>query len=284
MKRLIVNADDFGLTEGVNRAIIECHTGGIVSSATLMANMPAFEDAVRRAKAHPMLGVGLHFNITQGPPLADPARIPGLLDANGNFPGTGTELAKRLLRGRFREDEVIRELRAQIERALDAGLGLTHVDTHKHAHALPSICRAIARTIGDYGIRAMRLPRERGAFGWRGTSWNARKQAAAAAALSWLCIPGARALRECGIQSTDHFFGITQTGFWTREWLLALPDHLPEGVSELMCHPGYDDADLGAIGTRLRISRVNEMNLLTDPAARARLTARDVRLITYAQL
>ncbi len=284
MKRLIVNADDFGLTEGVNRAIIECHTRGIVSSTTLMANMPAFADAVRLAKTHPSLGVGLHFNITQGPPVADPARIPSLLDAEGNFPGTSTELAIRLLTGRFREEEVILELRAQIERALDAGLRLTHVDTHKHAHALPSICRAIARTIGEYGIQAMRLPRERDRFGWIGHSGKARKQALAAKALSYLCIPGARALRESGIRTTEHFFGITQTGFWTRDWLLALPDHLPEGASELMCHPGYDDAALGAIGTRLRTSRVDEMNLLTDPAIGDRLTARHVRLITYAQL
>src|SRR5437868_6370726 len=136
MKYLIVNADDFGLTSGVNRAVVEAHTRGILTSTTLMANMLAFDDAMRLAKANPGLGVGLHFNITQGKPVADASRVRGLLDEGGEFLGTSTALLRRALAGKLHVQEVEIELRAQIEKVLGAGLSLTHVDSHKHAHAL----------------------------------------------------------------------------------------------------------------------------------------------------
>ncbi|HEV2667612.1 MAG TPA: ChbG/HpnK family deacetylase, partial [Blastocatellia bacterium] len=139
-RRLIVNADDFGLTNGVNCAIIEGHTRGLVSSATLMANMPAFDAAVRLAKDHPSLGVGLHFNITQGRPVAGASRVGSLIDDRGEFWGTSTAFLRRMLAGRLKIEEVVIELRAQIEKALNAGLRLTHVDSHKHTHALPQVC------------------------------------------------------------------------------------------------------------------------------------------------
>src|SRR5262249_35921917 len=149
MKRLIVNADDFGLTAGVNRAIIEGHERGLISSATLMVNMPAFEDAARLAREVPSLGVGLHFNITQGRPVAGASRVPSLVDGRGEFWGTSGALLARAATGRLNPGEAALELRAQIERALGAGLRLTHVDSHKHSHALPQICEAILSTIGD---------------------------------------------------------------------------------------------------------------------------------------
>jgi chitin disaccharide deacetylase len=161
VKRLIVNADDFGLTPGVNRAIIEAHTRGIVTSATLMANMPAFAEAVQLAKSHPTLGVGLHFNITQGAPVAPTTQVRSLLGGNGEFLGTSTKLARRALLGQLREEEIGIELRAQLERLRSAGLAVTHVDSHKHAHALPGVLRAIQQIIPAFGICALRLPRER---------------------------------------------------------------------------------------------------------------------------
>lgn len=284
MKYLIVNADDFGLTAGVNRAVIEAHTHGILTSTTVMANMPAFDEAAQLAKAHPSLGVGLHFNITQGRPIAPASEVQSLLDANGEFAGTSTELLKRALTGRLKINEVEIELRAQIELALNSGLKLTHVDSHKHSHALLAVSEAIVRVIGDYGINAVRLPRER----WRVPKFNSSTklvaQSLAAFGLAQLCRIGEPALRKSEVRTPDSFFGVSQTGFWTKQWLLDLIESLPEGISELMCHPGYDDQELGRVKTRLRASRQSEFRLLTDDEVIAAIRQSYVSLINYALL
>jgi len=283
-KRLIVNADDFGMTAGVNRAIIEGHTRGAITSSTLMANMPAFDTAVRLANDHPSLGVGLHFNITQGRPVADSSRVSSLIDGHGEFWGTGTALLGRLLTGRLSAEEVVIELRAQIEKALNAGVRLTHVDSHKHTHALPRICEAIIATIKDYGINAVRLPREEWRFDRDARSLKLIVQSAGAFGLSQLCRVSDSRLKKSGVKTPDFFFGVARTGFWTKDWMIGLIEGLPAGVSELMCHPGYDDDELRGVKTRLRAARANELRLLTDPDVVARLRDDDVKLINFAAL
>jgi hopanoid biosynthesis associated protein HpnK len=284
MKYLIVNADDFGLTAGVNRAVIEGHTRGLITSATIMANMPSFDEAVRLAKENPTLGVGLHFNITQGRPVADAPNLSALVNDQGEFFGSTEVLAKKLLIGKLRIVEVIVELRAQIERVFDAGLRLTHIDSHKHSHALPQICAAIVETIKDYGIEAVRLPRERWFFNGQSRSLKLFSQGLGALVMAQLCRVNAAKLRQADVKTTDAFFGVTQTGFWSRQWLLELIDRLPEGVSELMCHPGYDDDQLKTVETRLRESRAVEFRLLTDPEIIDALRRRGVELINYSRL
>jgi hopanoid biosynthesis associated protein HpnK len=284
MRYLIVNADDFGLTGGINRAVIEAHTHGIVTSTTLMANMPAFDDAVRLAKTHPSLGVGLHFNITQGRPVAEAARVRSLLDERGEFLGSSAALLRRALTGRLRWREVEIEFCAQVEKVLSAELKLTHVDSHKHAHALPQVCGVIAQAVGKYGINAARLPRVRWRFESLGASGKLMRRSFAALGLAQLCRVGTARLRRAGVGTTDAFFGVTQTGLWAKQWLLGLIGSLPDGVSELMSHPGYEDEELGQIDTRLRASRQNELSLLTDPDVVSSLRKHGVGLISYAQL
>jgi chitin disaccharide deacetylase len=283
-KRLIVNADDFGLTAGVNRAIIEGHTRGAVTSATLMANMPAFDAAVRLAKDHPSLGVGLHINITQGRPVAEASRVGSLIDDRGEFWGTSGAILKRMLAGRLKIEEVVIELRAQIEKALNAGLRLTHVDSHKHTHALPQICDAIISTIEDYGISAVRAPRERWRFDRGAESFKVITQSAGAFGISQLCRISDAKLKKSDVKTPDFFFGVARTGFWTKSWLIDLIERLPAGVSELMCHPGYEDAELDRVKTRLRVSRTNELRLLTDPDVVTKLTENGVELINFSSL
>jgi predicted glycoside hydrolase/deacetylase ChbG (UPF0249 family) len=159
-------------------------------------------------------------------------------------------------------------------------LQLTHVDSHKHAHALPQITGVIARVIGDYGIRAVRLPREQ----WRFDASAKWTQSFGALGLAQLCRVSAGRLRRSGVRTVDAFFGVTQTGFWTKSWLLDLIVRLPKGVSELMSHPGYDDAELGQAKTRLRASRANELSLLTDPEIAAAVQEHGVQLISYARI
>jgi len=283
MKYLIVNADDFGLTSGVNRAVIEGHCHGVITSATVMVNMPGFDEAARLAREHPSLGVGLHFNITQGRPLAPAAQVRSLINTRGEFLKPRA-IAWRSLAGELRTEEIIVELRAQIEKALASGLRLTHVDSHKHAHALPQVFEAIVCTIPDYGIGAVRLPRER--LHWNISSFSLKtiKQTFVSLGLAQLGRADSIILRDARLHKADAFFGIAHTGCWTKRWLMGLIERLPDGVSELMCHPGYEDGTFAEAQTRLRASRTIELSLLTDPEVAAWLREQAVTLMSYAEI
>lgn len=284
MKRLIVNADDFGLTSGVNRAVIEGHGHGIITSATVMVNMPGFDEAAQLAREHPSLGVGLHFNLTQGQPLAPASQVRSLTNERGEFLQSSSVMLWRALKNELREDEVAIELRAQIEKALAAGVQLTHVDGHQHAQAWPQVFAALARVLPEYGIHAVRLPRERLRWPGAGAPLKVFKQTAVACVLARLCMINATHLRQAGLRSPEAFFGIAQTGFWTKRRLMDVLEHLPEGVSELMTHPGYADGDLHKAQTRLLTSRETELNLFTDPDIATLLREQRVKLINYSQI
>lgn len=280
MKQLIVNADDFGITAGVNRAIIEGHQHGIITSATLMVNMSGFDEAVQLATENPKLGVGLHFNITQGEPIANREKIQSLLNSKLEFTGTSTTLAQRSLLGRLSSAEIEIELRAQIEKALRAGIKLTHVDSHKHAHALPQIFEVLARTLPEYGIGAVRMMLESPRL--TGASLKRLKQSAVGLGVAKLCRTNLDKCRQSQIATTDYFFGIAQTGFWTKQWLKDVITDLPNGTSELMCHPGY--AANEAVLTRLRESRLEELKLLIDPEIKTLIKSQDISLENFSAL
>jgi chitin disaccharide deacetylase len=148
---VIVNADDFGLTSGVNRSILSCHLSGSVTSTTLMTNMPGCEEAAEIGRAHPSLGIGLHFNLTSGRPISDPKSVPTLTDERGNFLSRG-ELMKRALFGALRPEHVQTELAAQLARMRSVGLRPSHIDSHQHVHAAPSIFRVVSRAAHAEGI------------------------------------------------------------------------------------------------------------------------------------
>jgi chitin disaccharide deacetylase len=152
---VIVNADDFGLTSGVNRSILSCHLSGSVTSTTLMTNMPACEEAGEIGRTHPSLGVGLHFNLTSGRPISDPGKVPSLTDEGGNLVSRG-ELMKRALFGALRPEHVETEFFAQIARMKALGLRPSHIDSHQHVHAAPSIFRVVSRAAEAEGV-PMRL-------------------------------------------------------------------------------------------------------------------------------
>lgn len=151
MKMLIVNADDFGLAPAVNQGILDGHLAGSVTSTTLMVNMPAAAEAAAIAKAHPGLGVGLHFNLTLGRPLADPPSVPSLLGPDGQFHSRNA-LALRLFTGRVRGEHVVRELQAQHQAFLALGIRPTHVDSHQHVHGFPVVFDAVAALCEAEGI------------------------------------------------------------------------------------------------------------------------------------
>src|SRR6266851_3582759 len=153
---LIVNADDFGLTEGTNHAIIDAHCNGIVTSASLLANGYAFDHAVELARQHPALGVGVHLTLTEGPPVA--SAVPELLASDGKLPLSNQPFVRALLAGRLPRDAIRREFAAQIGKVIAAGITPTHIDGHKYIHLLPGVSQIAADVARQFGIGVMRIP------------------------------------------------------------------------------------------------------------------------------
>jgi chitin disaccharide deacetylase len=260
--RLIVNADDFGLTAGVNRAILELNRAGALTSATLMAKAGATGEAIQIARATPTLGVGCHIVLVDGEPLLPPREVPTLVDsASGQFHPTVGKFLPRILTGRISTSEIEAEVAAQIASLQSRGLSLTHVDTHKHLHLFPAVLRPILRAARAAGIRAVRNPFE--------PAWAVRMSPRA----SWLRSAEVFALRcfgpyfqglirEHGFTTTDGTVAIAATGALDQAALVSLVRNMPDGTWELVTHPGYNDADLARVRTRLRASREIELAAL----------------------
>jgi predicted glycoside hydrolase/deacetylase ChbG (UPF0249 family) len=258
--RLIVNADDFGLTCGINRAIAELHAAGAITSATLMANALAFDDAVATARTHPTLGVGCHIVLTDGTPLSEPGTIPTLLgpDRKTFRPGLA-HFVRDLLLGRIAEADIAREAEAQIQRLHQAGIAITHLDTHKHTHIFPRVARPLLAVAERTGIVAIRNPFE---DPWsvalsKSPPLRRRLQIRIVRHLRprFLALPQISSGR---IFTTDGTLGICATGHLNTATLNKILHAMPDGVWEFVCHPGYNDPDLNAITTRLRSTRDEE--------------------------
>ena len=262
--RLILNADDFGLTPGINRAVDELHRAGVLTSTTLMANGPAFDDAVAIAHRLPTLGVGCHIVLTDGMPVSHPHDIPSLLGADGKtFRPSLADFLQALLRGTISEDEIEREALAQVQKLQRAGIDVTHLDTHKHAHLFPVVTRPLLHLAQRCGIGGIRNPFEQPwslALGHGG--WFRRAQVKLLGRLQSQFEIQPQ-LRNAEVLTTDGTIGISATGHLDAptlaQILRALP---PDGTYELCCHPGYNDHALDRITTRLRAHRVRERRAL----------------------
>jgi hopanoid biosynthesis associated protein HpnK len=290
MKSLIVNADDFGLTEGVNRAILDGHRNGIITSTTLMANGMAFDSAVAAALTTPDLGVGVHLNLTQGHPVSPGSHVPSIVTSEGSFYSSPGVLAMQILRRRAKLKDIETELRKQIEKIASTGLRITHLDGHKHIHLLPSIFDVVLKLARDYGIQCVRCPLEPAASALgplrsgRGGLPNMAKQYLLARALSALATWQASKVRKAGLFLPDHFYGLSQTGFLDAALLEQILQALPEGTSEIMCHPGYDDEALLGLRTRLHGERETELEALTSAQNRQLVDELEIELIPYDKL
>jgi chitin disaccharide deacetylase len=282
---LITNADDFGLTRGINRAILELHQGGAVTSATLMANGPAFDDAVVIALANPTLGVGCHIVLTDGTPLSHPQRIPTLLGADGkNFRPSLIDFLSAVLRGKVNPDEIAIEALAQIQRLQRAGIDVTHIDTHKHTHILPSVARPLLYVCERTGVGAIRNPFEEPwslALGHSDPMRRLQVRLVHPLRTRFEALPQIRNRR---IVTTNGTIGISATGRLDRPMLDAILAAMPPGLWELVCHPGYNDRDLDAITTRLRVTREIERNALLGALASDSMHPNRPELIHYGSL
>lgn len=293
MLRLIVNADDLGLTAGVNRAIFEAHARGIVTSATLMANAPAFEDAVAQLRAIPAeatgkLGIGCHLVLADGAPVSPPDAVRSLLDPAQRVPIFRKrlwEFAKAALWGAISAEEVETEATAQIRKIQQAGIEVAHVDCHKHTHMFPVVLKGVLRAARATGITAIRNLFEPG-FARRAQKRRDRVRAAEVAVLKMLFASKFRGqVEKFGLVTTDGSLAVTATGTLDAETLTTIVARLPrDGTYEIVCHPGYNDAELAAAGTRLLRSREIELEMLCSTGVRDALRAAQVELINFRQL
>ena len=264
MKKLIVNADDFGLTPGVNRSVIELRQAGALSSATLMATAEFFDDAVALAKANPVLEVGCHVQLVDGNAALPPAEIPSLCpDGKSLRPSLG-RFAADLYLGRIRASEIEAEAAAQIRRVQAAGLNVSHIDTHKHTHLFPKVLAPLLNAARACGVRAIRNPFEP-AWARQVTPGASAVRKLEVALLNTRLRAFRRLVRQSGLATTDGAIGVLATGTsnvpGAMQSLLAA---IPEGTWELVCHPGYPDRHLERVRTRLRGSRGQEHRALRE--------------------
>ena len=257
MKRLIVNADDFGFTRDVNQGIVQAHREGILTATTLMATGAAFDHAVRLAKETPTLDVGCHL----------------VLVGEAPFPMTVGKLVPAVMLGRIAIYDVFA---LQVRKIMDAGIAPTHLDTHKHTHLLPQVLEAVARVSEEFRIPWVRRPfdfrGQPGGVGWKNSLMSLR-----AAGFE-------KTLSRHGCRSTDWFAGFRMTGEYDAALLASVIRALPEGSTEFMCHPGVLGVELQRAPTRLKRSRQDELAALTSVEARRAVEETGVKLSRYGEL
>lgn len=286
MRRLIINADDFGLTSGVNRAILEAHQNGVVTSATLMANGSACDDAVQLSASAPRLSIGCHVVLVDGEPVLPAAQVSSLLE-NGKpiprFPSGAGKFAQRALLGHLHEDELELEIAAQIRKLQTRGVKVSHLDTHKHTHVFPQVIKPLLRAASRCGVSAVRNPFELISVSnfSRPQLWKRTLQTYA---LRPLAKSFKKAVTDAGMATPDGTLGIIATGALNENILEAIADAVPQGTWEFVCHPGYNDADLQTAHTRLRESRERELAILTSPGTRELLARRGIELVSYRDM
>jgi hopanoid biosynthesis associated protein HpnK len=270
--KLIVNADDFGIAEAINRGIIEAYDRGIVTSTSIMATGDAFEHAVGLARSRPGLAVGIHLVLTEQRPLVGAAAVPSLVDAAGRFAPHLKDLLARSVRGRIALDEVRLELDAQLRRVRAAGIEMSHIDGHQHVHVLPGISRVVAELAREHGVGAVRYPAER-VRGYMLRTLKHARRVAEQAALNLFC--AASPLKR--LRRSDEFVGFYFGGRLDETNLATVLAGLPPGRTvELMCHPGSEDMRPEG---EWQYAWSAERDALTSPRIRELVVARGMQLV-----
>jgi hopanoid biosynthesis associated protein HpnK len=286
MKRLILNADDFGMTRGINEGIVRAHQEGILTSTTLMATGAAFDDAVAKVKVTPTLGVGCHVVLVGSVAVTPREKIPSLADATGQLPKSLPTLVAKVTSGAVRIQEIELEIRAQIEKIRSAGIEPTHLDTHKHTHAHPRVMHALGRVARELKIHCVRKPVESLWDSWNSSQRASRSfsQLAAAAAVRAISVTFDSIAHQYGLRSPDYFLGLSATGQLSTETLSRLIERSRVGTTEIMLHPGVPDAELRSTGDRLQEHRQRELEALLSAGSKLAVAKHGIDLITYREL
>jgi chitin disaccharide deacetylase len=285
---LVVNADDFGITEGTNRAILDAHKKGIVTSTSLLANGQSFDHAVGIALDNPTLGVGVHLTLSEGRPIDDIARmvvfVPGADE--GYFPLGNRPYVKAMLTGRLPHKNIMREFKSQILKITKTGIKPTHIDGHKYIHLLPGIVNIAAEAAEIYGIPFIRLPRPADSIGSMLGKPARVPGMLALSAMSALAYPS---VQRAARRISNRFVGFTDTGKLTLDKVRNLLSKPHAGVTELVCHPAYRSAQLQSLLSK-GYEWIGEYNFedetaaVSSPELRRELEAKGWKLVHFGQI
>lgn len=270
-RRLVVNADDFGRSSSINDAVIRAHQQGILTTASLMVNEPAFEEAVELAKANPKLGVGLHLTLLCGHSALSPAQIPGLVNRNQEFTNSAAGAGFRYFFRRELRESLRSEIHAQFQKFYKTGLPLDHLNGHLHLHLHPTIFGILMEDAAQLGIQRLRLTFDPFRLNLRLASGRFFYRALHASIYHVLSARARPQLDGRGIRHTDFVFGLLQNARVDEPYLSRLLPSLPPGDSELYSHPSLDEF-------------VNEFQALISPRIREQLQKLDIKLIRYQDL
>jgi hopanoid biosynthesis associated protein HpnK len=240
-RRLIVNADDFGLSHSVNEAVVRAHRDGVLTTASLMINERGCDEAIKLAKANPKLGVGLHLVLLQGHSTLPPEKIPGIVNSHGEFSNSPVGVGMSYFFRRSLREQLRAEIHAQFEKFHAAGLTLDHVNGHLHLHLHPVIFKILMEDTEKLGIRHFRLTRDCLARSRRMTRGHWFYRVSHAAIYEWLSSRALEPLRQRGIKHAQITFGLLQDSRVDEEYILKLLPELPPGDSELYSHPSLDE-------------------------------------------
>ena len=271
LRRLIVNADDFGRSPGINAAVIRAHREGILTTASLMVNEAACAEAVALARENPRLGVGLHLTLLCGHSALPPEKIPGLVDARRRFRDNPVAAGFRYFFGRSLREQLRAELAAQFEKFHATGLPLDHVNGHLHLHLHPAVFALLMEHAQDWGVTRLRLTRDPFWFNTRLVPGRWFYRAGHAIIYNALSRRARGALQRRGIKHTGVVFGLLQNARVDEDYVRRLLPVLPSGDAELYAHPSLDEFR-------------NEFDALVSPRVKALVAAQDIRLIRYQDL
>lgn len=278
MLRLIVNADDFGISSSVNQAILRAYTEGILTSTSLMVTADAAEQAIAFAESHPGLAVGLHLVLVCGRSALPPEQIPHLVDANGCFPDNPVKAGLRYQFSRLAREELRREIRAQLEKFHQTGLPLSHVDGHLHLHMHPVVLKILAELATEFNIPAIRLPAEELALSVQFDRKNIWQKIFHSVVFRQLR-RHAETILPAHIQRLDRVYGLLQTGAVTEDYLLYLIPRIRPERAEIYCHPAVADSQSSPAVT----GGAAELAALLSPQVR-HLVEQGVQLCRYSDL
>jgi hopanoid biosynthesis associated protein HpnK len=281
MKQLIINADDFGLNETVNMGIIHGHTAGIITSTTIMPCGKAFEHAISLASANMQLGIGVHLTLVGEKPVCDPTIIRSLVDMDGYLSPQYPQFLLRYCLGKIQLDDVKKELTAQVQKTVDCGLPISHLDSHQHMHVVPGIIDITLDIAKKFHIKKIRIPAEPYLF--LGGYPFSPVRFASRAGLTGLAQLARKKAKRQGIATPQHFFGMLAGGNMHEEYLLHIIDTLPEGTSEIMIHPGMDDSILHTM-YNWNYHWQAELSAAISPTVHQHIEKHNIQLISFREL
>jgi hopanoid biosynthesis associated protein HpnK len=283
MKRVIINADDFGLALPVNDAIVEAHRRGILASASLMVGAEAAADAIERARRLPTLRVGLHVVLVEGRSILPPRAIPKLVNVRGEFECSPLRAGLKYAFSPGIREQMASEIRAQFEAFRATGLELDHADTHNHLHLHPRILNLILEVGRDFGLTAVRFLNEPPR-----ASWRASRRSGLARMLSWIGLSPIRMfmrrrLRRAGVRHNDFTFGMADSGGMSTDLVLRILENLPEGSTEVFFHPATSRS-AETDRTMPSYCHVEEFQTLTNDRVRTAFESAGIQRISFRDL